>query len=401
MTNKYKRIRVVVCVTGSEGYGVQRSVRNQFSMSAKYGIEFEYVCLKRGALYDALSKNGAKIVLIGGSIISISPRNLIKLLFIFLKSIGGTYKAFVGIYKYLKKSHPDIVYSHVYPLHILSGLAAKLLGIKCVGHFRCLMNTRRNYGVSCILLSVTLNYFLDLALAVSNSVKQTHWGGLRKKTHVLYNCVEPQELEGSVSQPEPNIMPDNIDIVCTGRLYAAKKQHLAIEALKNLKDKGVLAKLVIVGGETSEKNAYYMKLRNLIIDYGLEKQVDFTGFLSNPAKIVSRAKISLLCSTIESFGLVTAEAMACKTAVVVADSTGPGEIVENEKTGLKFKPDDADSLAQCLFRLLTDNALRQRLADNAYSKYRSDFSIEAHMTKLREEFDLLLSDDLRRDIKCK
>lgn len=62
------------------------------------------------------------------------------------------------------------------------------------------------------------------------------------------------------------------------------------------------------------------------------------------------------------------EAMACKTPVVTADLPELREIVEPEKEVLMAKPGDVASLALQINRLLKNQRLGKKLAENAYSK---------------------------------
>ena len=85
------------------------------------------------------------------------------------------------------------------------------------------------------------------------------------------------------------------------------------------------------------------------------------------------------------------ESMACGTPVIVADAGGPGEIVKHGENGLKFTPDNAEELAECLRMVITDNERANRLVENAYINVVKNFSIELHMRQLREKFCSILN----------
>jgi glycosyltransferase involved in cell wall biosynthesis len=70
----------------------------------------------------------------------------------------------------------------------------------------------------------------------------------------------------------------------------------------------------------------------------------------------------VLPSVHEPWGLAVNEAMASGRAVVVSDEVGcQPDLVRDAETGLVFRARDAQSLADCLRRLL-DAGLRERLA---------------------------------------
>ena len=71
-------------------------------------------------------------------------------------------------------------------------------------------------------------------------------------------------------------------------------------------------------------------------------------------------------SIYEPFGLVALEAMASGCPCIVADTGGLREIVpDDERVGLRFNGGDAEHLAVMVERLLTDDALRDRLVAEA------------------------------------
>jgi glycosyltransferase involved in cell wall biosynthesis len=70
----------------------------------------------------------------------------------------------------------------------------------------------------------------------------------------------------------------------------------------------------------------------------------------------------VLPSRAEGRGLVLLEAMAAGVPVVASDIPGPREIVLEGETGLRFPVGDVLRLADAVERLLSDAALRARLA---------------------------------------
>jgi glycosyltransferase involved in cell wall biosynthesis len=81
---------------------------------------------------------------------------------------------------------------------------------------------------------------------------------------------------------------------------------------------------------------------------------------------MERAAVFVLPSRYEGFPNALIEAMAMGCAVVAADcGSGPGEIVRNEIDGLLVPPEDTESLARALRRVLEDATLRTALGKAA------------------------------------
>ncbi len=84
------------------------------------------------------------------------------------------------------------------------------------------------------------------------------------------------------------------------------------------------------------------------------------------------------------------ESMACKTPNVVPDAGGAGELIEDGVTGLKFTPDESASLAKCLRKLLEHEQLRKQLAERAFAWANEKFTIDVHMSQLRQRFEQVI-----------
>ena len=67
-------------------------------------------------------------------------------------------------------------------------------------------------------------------------------------------------------------------------------------------------------------------------------------------------------------GIVALEAMAAKSPVVASDTGGLSEIIDHDVTGVKVYPNNTDSLAWGITKVLLDDNYRQRLKENAYRK---------------------------------
>ena len=86
------------------------------------------------------------------------------------------------------------------------------------------------------------------------------------------------------------------------------------------------------------------------------------------AKLYQGARLVVIPSVYEPFGMVALEAMACKRAVVASRVGGLEEIVEHSKTGFLVQPKDHLDLAQWIMTLLADTELRNRMGEAGYKR---------------------------------
>ncbi len=94
---------------------------------------------------------------------------------------------------------------------------------------------------------------------------------------------------------------------------------------------------------------------------GLTGRVHFLGRVSDEELVwlYNGARLLVLPSFYEGFGLPPLEAMACGCPVVVSNVSSLPEVVGD--AGLLVDPQDADALAVAIWRLLSDAALREEM----------------------------------------
>jgi glycosyltransferase involved in cell wall biosynthesis len=84
----------------------------------------------------------------------------------------------------------------------------------------------------------------------------------------------------------------------------------------------------------------------------------------------------------EGLPIVLMEAMALGTAVIAPRLAGIPELVEDGHTGLLFTPSNWSELEIGIERLLMDDGLRLRLADEAHKVVTAHFDITQSAEKL-------------------
>ena len=111
----------------------------------------------------------------------------------------------------------------------------------------------------------------------------------------------------------------------------------------------------------------------------LSARVHFLGRVERSQMLacMERARVFAFPSSLETFGLVIAEAMLAGRPVVVCDAGPIPEFVEHLRTGLLVPPNDPHALAASVNRLLSDRTLAATLARQGRGSIRSRFSLEA------------------------
>lgn len=134
--------------------------------------------------------------------------------------------------------------------------------------------------------------------------------------------------------PKP-LLKRKKQFVYTGSLYPHKNLKLVIEALKNLPE----YKLILVGS----RNIFQKQTRKIVKNHGVEKQVEFAGFVPDLdlIKIYQESFALSLPSLSEGFGLPGVEAMAAGLPVLASDIKIFREIYQ--KAPIYFDPNSVES----------------------------------------------------------
>jgi glycosyltransferase involved in cell wall biosynthesis len=177
--------------------------------------------------------------------------------------------------------------------------------------------------------------------------------------------------------------PDGQHIVCVGRLIHVKGQALLIEAVAELRNRGLNVRATLVGAGPKRAD-----LEQLARQLGIDDRVVFSGAVGQDQiqSVYRSADVFCLPSLAEGLPVVFMEAMALGIPVVASRITGVPELVENDRTGLLVTPARLDLLADALERLLRDPTLRERLASEGRKKVLAEFDVNSSAARLREIF---------------
>jgi glycosyltransferase involved in cell wall biosynthesis len=164
-------------------------------------------------------------------------------------------------------------------------------------------------------------------------------------------------------------------VLFVGRLASNKGLLPLLDAFRTFAARAPDATLVLVGEDGGMRAAVEKRVGEL----GLERRVRLTGFVADDRMLAAafrEARVFVLPSEYEAFGLVLLEALAQGTPVVASRTGGIPEFIEDGKAGRLVPYNDVPALADALGALWADDALRHRLGaygrDTVVPKYRWD-----------------------------
>lgn len=256
------------------------------------------------------------------------------------------------IRRVIRKYRPSLIHAHDYTASVVCANATNKINV--ISHIHHDANWTKYLNARTILYFLS-SINIKKILIVSNGIKEKYIFGklLDKKYECIENPISYQSIINKITGTEET----NYDICCMGRLTEAKNPFLFIDIVKKLKIKKQDIKALWIGtGELSIKFKKAIKINNL------NENIKLLGFKENPYPYLKTAKIFVLPSKWEGFGLSAYEALALGLPSVVSNVGGLKKIVNK---GCGMLCDNINDFTNEIELLLNNNTYYQNKVKNA------------------------------------
>ena len=168
-------------------------------------------------------------------------------------------------------------------------------------------------------------------------------------------------------------------LISVSRLSNEKNIDFLIDAVDRLRRVCDVPFRVLMIGDGHQRR----RLRARIDGLGLRKQFTLVGAVppEDMPNWYALGDVFVFASKSETQGMVILEAMAAGLPVVAVRSSGIDDVVRDGHNGFKT-PENHARWCERVSELLTDDALRRTMADNAQA-FAADHSVEAFATRIR------------------
>jgi glycosyltransferase involved in cell wall biosynthesis len=200
---------------------------------------------------------------------------------------------------------------------------------------------------------------------------------------VIYDGVE-RNPSGGGEDPRRDVrrefdVPRGTTLIgMVARVDQQKDYETLAKAARRLRDAGVQARFLIVGGYSVEpvQRKHFEQVKRWLAENGVADQFTFTDLRSDVPRLVQAMDTVVLSTHYEGLPLVLLEAMVLGKPVIATDVDGVPEVVSHGQTGLLFPHADDEMLAQHLIALTRDRSRAAELGRNAQSLVASRFNRE-------------------------
>ncbi|WP_082487340.1 glycosyltransferase family 4 protein [Leifsonia sp. Root112D2] len=273
----------------------------------------------------------------------LKPRGMINLL---VQTIRGS----IDGRRLLRSVRPDLVYVNTLtiPLWVVLGRVSRT---------RVICHVHEAEGSASRLLQRALNAPVLLAHQVvinsrfSMDVLAKSYSRLAVRSTIVYNGVvgppHPQRGRPKLNGP--------LKILYLGRLSARKGVDIAVDAVAQLRDRGLAAHLDIVGAVFPGYEWYRDQLIDQVTRYGLATDITFHGFHSSIWPFLSDCDVVVVPSRLdEPFGNTAVEAILGARPAVTSNTSGLREAAGGYRSSVLISPSDPSALADALQSISDD-----------------------------------------------
>lgn len=142
-------------------------------------------------------------------------------------------------------------------------------------------------------------------------------------------------------------------VLCLSALNAKKGVRYFVEAVPEIRSVLPAVRYQVVGGSTAE-DGYASWLKNYAKSKELQGVIDWMGQLDAEQVIqsIQQAAVIVVPSLFDEWNRVAIESLALEKPVVITETCGVAEWVQQHKAGFVIPPGDAPALAQAALTLL-------------------------------------------------
>ena len=288
------------------------------------------------------------------------------------KQVLNRIKYFPEIFSLLKDKHFDIV--HTNSSVIDTGIAiAQHFSVPHVWHIREYGIDDYNLYYVCPKSYVRAQYAKsDRVIAISRSIYDTYINerGLCSAQNTV--CV-PNGLKVSEAYSKTYLHDGRVNFCITGLIIPEKNQLLAVNACAKLKAVTDNFTLHIIGRGSDD---YIDSLKRTVSSLGLDGHVKFWGFRYDVNDVLKDMDVGLMLSKREAFGRVTVEYMMNYMPVIGMNTGATPEIVTDGKSGFICPLDDADEIADRMYRFIMNPEILSSMGNYAREDAVKRFSLE-------------------------
>jgi L-malate glycosyltransferase len=229
----------------------------------------------------------------------------------------------------------------------------------------------------------------DSVTAVSNYLRDitVKEFGVKRGIEVVPNFVDTRLYRPGAASPFAKTLarPGEALIVHVSNFRPVKRVRDVLGIFERVRKK-IPVRLLLIGDGPDRSLA-----ERIAREDGFADKTTFLGNVSAIETILPAARLMLLPSDAESFGLAALEAMACGVPVVGTAAGGLPEVVEDGVQGFLRPVGDVEGMANAALKILEDDAVWQRFSQASRARAETEFPTDGLVARYRALYEKTLS----------
>ncbi len=289
----------------------------------------------------------------------------------------------------IRRERIDLVHSQLYHANLYGRLAARKAGIPAVISVH---NTYVKHKLHRRIINWYLGRHTAAIIVGSEDIKRDvvrydHVPASR--IEIIPNTVDISRSVSTLSKAEARarlgLAEHDLVLGTIGRLEEQKGHRYLIEALALLRQRGMLARLLLAG-EGRERAALEAQTASL----GLERQVLLLGTRDDLGDLFRAMDVFVMPSLWEGLSLAMLSAMAAGLPVVATSVGGVSQVFCNDEYGFSVPAGDAAALAEKIVECLANLPATMAKGAKGAQHVRDNYSDEAMVRRVREVYERVL-----------
>lgn len=350
-------IKVIHIISNDQGGGAERHLLDILRTIDRSKFQVVVICPQEGYYVDDYRKY-AKVYQLD-----------------FLKQYWKLWK---GLRQIIIEEAPQIIHNHLFRACLFGTLASITLNKKLK-----IITNHHLEASDLVVLSAwkksvihwtnyLLSPFVDKVICVSkySQEKMLEQGIPKRKIQLIYNGIDQKRFTPKNYNHAAFDENHKFTITFVGRLHPQKGIDILLKVIERLPK---TFNVNIIGtGSLSEI------IKQEISDKGWEN-IQVTGFVKHVERYLKESDLFLFPTNGDVFGLVVAEAMACKLPIVCSNVGGLPELVIEGKGGFLCPPKDVDLMIEKILLLANDASMRQAFGEFNRTRFEEQFTLKSMM----------------------
>lgn len=203
---------------------------------------------------------------------------------------------------------------------------------------------------------------------------------------VLYCGIDPVDVKIETEKTLKRFKNKEIRILSTGIFMPYRNYETSVRVIDELRKKGINARLDIIGSDTGYGKDYSDYIKELVKKLELEEFISIHGQVDEEKfrSLHKDSDIFMFINIDQSWGLAVFEAMSAGLPVIVSESVGASEILNNGVDSIIVNPTDVESINNEIYKLMHDDEYYKKLSEKALGFHKAYTWDNAYSSKAYE-----------------